>query len=567
MKKFILLFLVIFISVNYSNAQNACTQQTNTRIRLVGDSWLHFPQIYQAYDSALAKYGFPDVGVIGDGSVLISMTAETWWQFPLAKFALDAALTSDANRPIDIVIVSLGGNDVGFGFHSGDSLSVVDEDLRKTGLFMDSIFDFIHKKIPKAQIIWQGYDYPNFQDPCIDYSWDPYCDTWIGHGYFTAYEVNRFLNYLTEFQDSVINGYNKPYMHFFNCNGLMQWYYGQTTPLRYAPFGTYAPRTVPFPGGNINYPTPHVAMGLLGIDAYHLSPDGFTVLAEFYVRKFISNYLRKNRDTTFHSLGQNYDGWADETVASGTGNVYVGKNENQKNTKGIFTFNTSTIPANKKVKKAVLFLKAKTQKTNYNQGNIFPQNFVLDIKSGAFGSDNIEGSDFAATPSLTDIACFAGNLRGNGYTMRAELNDEALQYINKNGLTQFRLSITDNNFITFYNGDTTDFESPYLDVYYDTTNLVTAVTNKQNIKDEIQVFPNPATNEITLLLNKEWKNKNLLLHIYDTKGALVLSSNYENSSSNQTLKINIEPLPAGSYFISIENGEFKTSSTFTKLAP
>ena len=121
MKKLILLFIVLFFSFQILDAQNACSQQRTTRVRLVGDSWLHFPQIYQSYDSALAKYGFPDVGVIGDGSVLISMTAETWWQFPLAKFALEAALNSDANRPIDIVIVSLGGNDVGFGFHSGDS--------------------------------------------------------------------------------------------------------------------------------------------------------------------------------------------------------------------------------------------------------------------------------------------------------------------------------------------------------------------------------------------------------------------------------------------------------------
>ncbi len=564
MKKIFSIFFVIFFLATFANAQNACTQQINTRIRLVGDSWLHFPQIYQAYDSALAKYGFPDVGVIGDGSVLISMTAETWWQFPLAKFALDAALTSDANRPIDLVIVSLGGNDVGFGFHSGDSLSVVDDDLVTTKLFMDSIFDFIHKKIPKADIIWQCYDYPNFQDPCIDFSWDPYCDTWIGHGYFTAYEVNRFLNYLTAFQDSVIRGYNKPYMHFYNCNGLMQWHYGQTTSLRYAPFGTYAPRTVPFPGGNINYPTPHVAMGLAGIDAYHLAPDSYTVLAEFYVRKFISNHLRKNRDTTLHSLGQNFDGYADANTSIGTGKVLVGKNSNQVNNKGIFTFNTAIIPSNKKVKKAVLFLKSKTLTNNYPQGNIFPQNFILDIKSGSFGNDVIEGSDFAAAPSLTDIACFAGNLRGNGYTIRAELNDDALQYINKNGLTQFRLSITDNNLITFYSGDTTDFEAPYLDLYYDTINIVTSVINKQSIKETLHIFPNPAKNEITLQLNNEWRNKNSIVSIYDTKGALVLTKDC-NNILNKTVNIDVRQLPAGSYFISIENNENKSVGSFTKL--
>lgn len=564
MKKLILLFIVLFFSFQILDAQNACSQQRTTRVRLVGDSWLHFPQIYQSYDSALAKYGFPDVGVIGDGSVLISMTAETWWQFPLAKFALEAALNSDANRPIDIVIVSLGGNDVGFGFYSGDSLNVVDDDLYTAKLFMDSIFDYIHTKIPKAQIIWQGYDYPNFQDPCIDFPWDPYCDTWIGHGYFTAYEVNRFLRYLTAYQDSVIQAYQKPYMHFFNCNGLMQWHYGQTTPLRYAPFGTYPPRSVPFPGGDLNYPSPHIAMGLAGIDAYHLSPDGYTVLSEFYVRKFISNYLRRERDTTIYSLGQNYDGWSADNQTSGIGNVLVGKNNAQANTKGIFSFNTSSIPSNKKVKKAVLFIKAKTLKRPYSAGVTFPQNFVLDIKNGSFGSDVIESSDYNASASLTNIACFAGSLRGNDYTLRAELSEDALQYINKNGLTQFRLSITDNNLITFYNGDTTEFESPYLDLYYDTTNIITDVINNKKVENQtLQLYPNPAKNEITVELDKSWLNKKSTLTIYDVKGAIISTINYDKLSA-ETVKINLQSFPAGGYFITLENNGNKSVGTFIK---
>ena len=562
MKKLILLFTAILFSLSFIHAQDACSQRTSTRVRLVGDSWLHFPQIYQAYDSALAKYGFPDVGVIGDGSVLISMTAETWWQFPIARLALDAALNSDAGRPIDIVIVSLGGNDVGFGFHSGDSLSVVDEDLYTAKLFMDSIFDHIHAKIPNAQIIWQSYDYPNFQDPCIDFPWDPYCDTWIGHGYFTAYEVNRFLGYLTAYQDSVVRASNKPYLHFYNANGLMQWHYGQTTPLRYAPFGSYAPRTVAFPGGDINYPTPHIAMGLGGIDAYHLSPDSYTVLAEFYVRKFISNYLRRGRDTSIYSLGQNTDGWIDVNTNTGIGKVLVGKN-NSQDTKGVFTFNTSVIPANKKVKKAVLFLKAKTVARNYPVGTVFPQNFVLDIKSGTFGNDVIEGSDFAAVATATDIACFAGNLRGNNYTLRAELDDDILQYINKNGLTQFRLSTTDNNLITFYNGDTTEFEAPYLDLYYDTTNIITSINSKKDIKESLQIFPNPAKNEITLEVGKEWLYKKSTLTIFDTKGAVILNTTYDKIPM-ETLKINISSLPVGGYFISLENNENKSVGTFIK---
>src|SRR5665647_414430 len=171
MKKFLHVFFVISFFTVTAFSQDACRQRVETHLRLVGDSWMQFPVIYEAYDSALAKYGFPDYISTGDGTALISMTAETWWQFPLAHVALETSLSTDVDRSIDVVMVSLGGNDVAFKIHVGDSLSVLDDDLLKAKLFMDSIFDLIHQKEPNAQIIWQCYDYPNFSDPCMDFPW------------------------------------------------------------------------------------------------------------------------------------------------------------------------------------------------------------------------------------------------------------------------------------------------------------------------------------------------------------------------------------------------------------
>lgn len=563
MKKFLFILLALFCLHHFSSAQDACAGRRTAHIRLVGDSWLHFPAIYAAYDSALAKYGFPDYFAVSEGSVLISMTAETWWQFPLARFALETSINSDASRPIDVIMVSLGGNDVAFKIHSGDSLNVLDYNLYKAKLLMDSIFDFIHTKYPKGQIIWQCYDYPNFNDPCIDFPWDPYCDLWQSHGYATPYEINRFMGYITHYQDSVITAYQKPYMHFFNALGLMQWYYGQTTPLRFPPYGTYPPRSVPLPGGRIDYPSPHPAMGLLGIDTYHLGPQGYTYLAEFYMRKFISNYLRREKDTTIYSMGQSYDGWADANNVRGTGDVLVGK-RNTVDAKGIFSFNTAFIPAGKTVKKASLFFKVKTLKRAYGLNSVFPQIFTLDIKTGSFGNDEVEGTDYAASPSSTDVACFAGSLIGDGYALRADIHPDALKYINKDGLTQFRLSVADDNLLTFYNGDTTEFEGPYLDIYYDSTNLVTDLTNKQTLTNTLAVFPNPAKNEITLQVDKEWLNKKSLISIYNTQGVLVYK-NDNNNPANQDIKIDITNLASGGYFISLENEERKSVGTFVKM--
>ncbi len=564
------LLQVVFLFLIYSNfnqqasAQDACLARSSAHIRLVGDSWAHFPAIYQVYDSALAKYGFPDYFTVSDGSVLISMTAETWWQFPLARVALETAINTDAVRPIDIVMVSLGGNDVAFKIKHGDSLNVLDNSLYTAKLFMDSIFDFLHQKYPNGQIIWQSYDYPNFNDPCIDFPWDPYCDLWRSHDYPTPFEINRFLGYISNYQDSVITAYQKPYMHFYNALGLMQWYFGQTTPLRFAPFGTYPSRTVPMPGGNINYPSPHPAMGLLGIDTYHLNPQGFTYLAEFYMRKFISNYLRKNRDTTYRSAGQTEDGWVDANGITGTGKVLVGK-RNNIDTKGIFSFNTAAIPDNKNIKKASVFFKEKTLEKPYPLGNAFPQNFILDIKNGLFGNNGIERSDYSEMPSATDVACFAGRLSGNEYTLRADIHPDALKYINKTGITQFRLGISDDNLITFYNGDTTEFEGPYLDIYYDSIEIISSVKNDIAVQQSMAVFPNPATTEITIDLNSvDWKTKKSVVHIFNTQGAIVQSIAYEKLVQIGN-KIDISTLPNGGYFIAIENGEKKAVGTFVKL--
>lgn len=563
MKKLIgLLFIVIF-TFSTAHSQNACNGKRSAHIRLVGDSWAHFPSIYAAYDSALAKYGFADYFAIGDGSSLISMTAETWWQFPLARFALEAALKSDAVRPIDIIMVSLGGNDVAFKIRHGDSLSILDNSLNEAKLFMDSIFDFIHETYPNGHIIWQSYDYTNFNDPCLDFPWDPYCDLWKNKGYPTPYEINRFMGYITDYQDSVIRSYNKPYMHFFNNLGLMQWRYGQTTPLRFPPYGTYPPRSVTLPYGDINYPSPHAAMGLLGIDTYHLGPQGFTYLAEAYMRQFISNYLRRDRDTSTYSMGKNYDGWVSENAISGTGDVLVGKRNNQ-NTRGIFSFDTEFIPDNMVIKKADLFFKCKDIKTLYPLSITFPQTFSLDIKSGAFGNAEIEASDYNAPATMNDIACFAGKLRGVDYALRADIKPEALKYINKTGLTQFRLDVTDDNLITFFNGDTTAFEGPFLDVYYDTTTIISGIKNNQNIKENLNLFPNPGLQEITIQITKEWKNKNLSLSVYNVEGAMMFNKEY-NQYTNDIIKLDISSFASGSYFVYLENGTISSSGSFEKI--
>jgi hypothetical protein len=281
------------------------------------------------------------------------------------------------------------------------------------------------------------------------------------------------------------------------------------------------------------------------------------------MRKFINNYLRRERDTSVYSMGQSYDGWVSSNTITGTGDVQIGK-RNAQNTRGIFSFNTDFIPDNKIIKKAFLFLKCKDIKTPYPLGNPFPQSFTLDIKSGTFGNSTIEASDYNETASLSDVACFTGSLLGKDYTLRADIHANALQYINKTGFTQFRLDVSDDNLITFFNGDTTEFEGPYLDIYYDTTSIVSGVINKQNTDRTLQLFPNPATTDVTIRLNKEWLNKKFAVSIFNTEGKFISSEVYDRIMSSE-LNIDVRKLAAGGYFISVEDDERKSVGTFVKV--
>lgn len=561
-----LLLLWLMFSINILGAQDACKQKSSAHIRLVGDSWAHFPALYAAYDSALAKYGFADYFSVSDGSVLISMTAETWWQFPLARFALESSLATDATRPIDIVMVSLGGNDVAFKIHKGDSLNVLDNNLNQARLFMDSIFDYIHQVYPNAQIIWQSYDYPNFNDPCLNISWNPYCDLWESHGYPSPYEINRFMGYLTDYQDTVVQGYRnsgKSYMHFYNLLGTTQWRYGQIVPLRFPPYGTYPPRSVPLPYGKMEYPSPLPAMGLWQNDTYHLGPQSYTYFAEEYMRKFISEYFRRNRDTSVFSDGQNFDGWISENGVNGIGDVLIGK-RNDINTRGIFSFNTAFIPDNKVIKRASLFFKCKDIKTLYPLGNAFPQTFQLDIKNGTFGNVGIESSDYNEVATMNDIACFAGKLRGVDYALRADIQPEALPYINKYGITQFRLNVTDDNLITFFNGDTTALEGPFLDIYYDTISVATSIKTNKNAIKTLEIYPNPASEQLFVKLDNKFVAQKIDLAIYNSEGKCI---QYISNKiiPNTIVEIDISNLTKGGYFLHVISNENESVGTFVKL--
>jgi hypothetical protein len=553
---------LFFIIANNINAQTCKVPKKEVKIRVFGDSWAHFPVIYKAYDSALVQYGFPEYISNGDFTVLISMNSEAFL-YPIAKALWQPQIEKDGRDGTPLMVISLLGNDIAFKIRKDKPLSILDAPLAEAKTNMDTIFDFIHEKCPNMKILWMCYDFPNFVDPIIDYPWNPYAEMWEDKDRFTPAEVNPFINYMAHLQDSLVGVWNRPYLHFVNNVGLMQYMYGQPTPLRVAPFGTYPKYSVPFPGGDENYPTPHAAMGLGGIDTYHLSPQGYTFLASYQMRKFFMDYLREDKDTTIQSLGGNYDGYV-STTSTGNQSIKVGKTAGQETSKGITTFNTAFIEDDIRIKKASLFIRRKEGNYKSYPNQLYPNNIKLDIISGTFGNETIELSDFNATSSKEDIACAFGNTSRDNYSIRFDIHEEALQYINKNGLTQFRISIVDTaqgeSIVHYYTGDTSMYDAPYLDLYYDSNRIVSSIKEIKN--HNITIYPNPTKNIVNIeRLNSSDFANNLNIRVYSTSGNQLMHIEHKKSDKVQ---INLKDIANGNYILRIDDGSSFISEQILK---
>ena len=76
---------------------------------------------------------------------------------------------------------------------------------------------------------------------------------------------------------------------------------------------------------------------------------------------------------------------------------------------------------------------------------------------------------------------------------------------------------------------------------------------------EFVLTPNPAQNEVTVILGKEISG-NIHLALLDLQGRLLRDFKLNTEQSGNQLKIDTEDLESGMYFISLDNGEFRKTS-------
>ncbi len=178
----------------------------------------------------------------------------------------------------------------------------------------------------------------------------------------------------------------------------------------------------------------------------------------------VNKSLIKTITETFTSVGA-YDGWVLESNKNsnqgGSTNstdptFYLGDNAQDRQFRAILDFPTSTLPDNAVITSATLEIK----KLSVNGTDPFAthQNILVDIRAGSFGDRSLQVSDFQAASSLDAAGTILNTPVDNWYS--TTLNKTSLPFINKVGITQFRLrfQLANNNdqgadTIKFYSGD------------------------------------------------------------------------------------------------------------------
>lgn len=107
---------------------------------------------------------------------------------------------------------------------------------------------------------------------------------------------------------------------------------------------------------------------------------------------------------------------------------------------------------------------------------------------------------------------------------------------------------------------THDFQ--YLPITYDCA-LSSAVNEKEVVKSEVRIYPNPSSSSVTIEFQHEGGGVNLSL--FDQTGRQIKSGKLNLSSGLQQLPFDISYLPPGHYFVKIQTHKIMETQKFIKI--
>ncbi len=272
--------MLLCISILF-NVLPAYSQEEIPRVLLVGDSWTGFMWAFRTFKEIfLETPGLENIREIGSHTAIMGARA---FEFYPEEYNYIQNVIVDLNKypTIDIVVLTIGGNDILRGTPQSERLScevLADPERTQQAIntvlfYIEGIIDQILAVRPDIRIALCGYTFAGRDRGG--------CSICTQQGGFTQFELAK--KQLADSKDRVY------YVHNL---GLMQYHFGTAEPTNLPPYsvpypGNY-PTYDPFPGGD---PCSLVHPSALFDGDIHLSQAGYKILAQRCMAEFISQWL------------------------------------------------------------------------------------------------------------------------------------------------------------------------------------------------------------------------------------------------------------------------------------
>ena len=541
------IYLFVFVlAFPFAKTFSQCAETNTPRVLLVGDSWAWFMNTESTINNVFDQWGLSGYTFVSNAT--ISENGADTKDFIKVDKQAEILNQLNLNPTIDYVHLSIGGNDFlgdwNLNMTQGQTDSLTDDVFVR----LDSIVRFIKSCRPGIKILWSGYVYTNFKEVIESLgaiqNIHPFYGTWQGMGFPTPIQINTLQNHVSD----LITNYASTHSDFYfvNCSGLMQYIYGQTTPLGIPPGGTIAPYTVPLPLGDPNYPSNRTTMRDYGFtkDCYHLSTQGYKDLISYHTQKFYHKELMDD----LYILSENN---SQTGTVSSAGNVadslVLGENSGEQFALAL-SFNTTSM-ADTTLSKASIFLRRKSLAGSDPAAG----NWLVKIKNGNFGTTaNVEAADFSAADDANGTPCLFGAHSNNYDWIRLDLPANVLSHINNSGTTQFIITAPGftGGTVVYNNSSDPDF-APVLNlVYGPAPNAINELSD-----EEFSIYPNPTNGILTI---KKGADAVTHIEINNMMGEVVMQPAIHQNT------IDVSPLASGIYVLNITTKSGKSSQRLIK---
>ena len=546
MKTFLLFAFALTLPFHQIFAQ--CNEVDEIKVLLIGDSWAFFMGVDGTINNVFEQWGHSNKTFTT--TIEVAVNGARTSDFLETNMQTEIRDLINSNPSIEVVHLSIGGNDVlgewNVNYTTTELDSLIDLVYEQTL----AIITFLKSTKPGLKIVFSGYVYPNFEEVIESaaplQSSHPFYGTWEDMGFPGFFEINTLLNQFSILLEDYAE--TDPQVEFFKATALMQYTFGQTSPLGVTPGGTYPPFTQPQPFGDPTYPSPKNSMrDYFGItkDCFHLSPKGYRDLIGFHTQKFYHKFL----------MGDQYL----LTTPSNNGTVSALQNTYSDLLLGfsggeefatLLNFQTQDMNW-EGLDKAEIFLNIQ----NISGTNPLNQAIEISINAGNIGTSAApEGSDWNATVDMVATPCVFGKKDGPGDWIRIALPTSFLPFLKSQSNTQFLIKGSGNTdgVVTFSDSQDEEF-APVLNFKYD-NNYVGV--NQINNAFGVTLYPNPG-NSLVHISSQELVIESI--EIYDLLGKMCFVNPHNSSKL-----YNLSSLSDGFYKIVIKSGDQQVTKSFVK---